>query len=95
MFKVLVATTFALASLAVQAQQKPDLFPKDNRSYSEKERARSEAEAKKGYEALQREKQAEAMRDKTHDGLRYKTGKDTSVGLQKDPPGINVRTTTK
>ncbi|MDQ7954773.1 MAG: hypothetical protein RET84_02640 [Pseudomonadota bacterium] len=83
------------ASALSQSNRSVDLNPKDTRSYSQREQDRGFAEAQKGYEHVQREKQAEAMRDKTHDGFRYKTGKDTSVGGSFDPPGINVRTTTK
>lgn len=71
-----------------------DLNPKDNRSYSEREQARGMAEAQKGYEHTQQEKEREQMRDKTHDG-RLPVGKDSSVGAQTNPPGINYRTTTK
>ena len=35
----------------------------------------------------------ESMRDKTHDGVRTKTGKDSSVGL--DEKGANWKKTTK
>lgn len=95
----IIATAIVLAVQATaQAQQsqgkKVDLFPKDTRTHAEREQARSEAQAKAGYEAVQRQKQAEEMRDKRHDN-RVKFGPNTSVGAQTDPPGVNVRTTTK
>jgi len=77
-----------------QSNKKVDLTPKDTRSYSQKEQDHGFAEAKKGYEHLQREKEAERMRDTRHDG-RLKTGKDSSLGGGAEPPNINWKTTTK
>ena len=95
---ILAITLLLAAQGSAFAQQnqgkKVELFPKDTRTHAEKEQARSEAQAKAGYEAVQRQKQAEAMRDKRHDN-RVKVGPNTSVGVQGDPAGVNVRTTTK
>lgn len=94
MSKTIFTAILVLASAAAIAQQKVDIFPKDNRSYSEKEQARNWEQARKGHETMQREKQVESMRDKTHDG-RLSIGRDLSVGGEVSPPRINVRTTTK
>lgn len=93
----IAAVTFlalGAASVPAQSSRSVDLFPKDTRSHSQREQDRGFAEAQKGYEHVQREKQAEAMRDKRHDG-RVMTGKDSSLGGGVMPPSINWMTTTK
>jgi len=94
MNKIVLIAALAIASAPALAQQSIATPLKDTRTYSQKEQARSEAEATKGYQALQREKQAETMRNKTHDG-RIMIGKDTSVGGSASPPTVNVRTEMK
>ena len=74
-------------------QQKVELFPKDNRTPSQKNFERNESDVNKEYKRQQEDQRKEAMRDKTHDGLRVRVGKDTSVGGEFNPPGVNVRKT--
>lgn len=69
------------------------VLAEDQQTYSEREQQRGWDEAKKGYEQTQREKTQEIMRDQSHDG-RVKVDTNTSIGVQSDPPSVNVRTTT-
>jgi hypothetical protein len=96
LFLLVVAAvlTAAPGARAQSKDKKADLFPKDERTYAQKEHDRNAADVKKASEAQQKSKTAEVMRDKTHDG-RVKVGKDISVGGQTGPTGLNVRTTTK
>lgn len=95
MFTKSIAITFISAVLSFSASYTSakdiNLNPKDTRTYSERERDRSWSEAKKGYDYSQNKRNREEMRDKTHDN-RYKIGKDSSVGFQSNPPGVNYRT---
>lgn len=69
-----------------------ELSPKDTRTEAQKNFDRNEATARAEYDRRQKEKTAEAMRDKTHD-LRLKTGKDTSVGGGLNPPSVDIKKT--
>ena len=69
-----------------------ELFPKDTRTVAQKDFARNEAAVRAESDRRQKEKTAEAMRDKTHD-LRLKTGKDTSVGGSLNPPSVDIKKT--
>jgi hypothetical protein len=78
---------------STQSGSKIDIFPKDERTYSQQEQDRNQREAQKGYEAQQREEQNEIMRDKSHD-RRLKTDDDTSIGVDATPePNVNIRRT--
>lgn len=97
-----LASVAAVASLGLgagnalaQSGKSVDLNLKDTRSYSQREQDRGFAEARKGYEHVQREKEAERRRDTRHDGFRVKTGKDSSLGGGLTPPSVDWRTTTK
>ena len=92
-----VTTQVAIAKEKSEIAEKPhkeakavNLSPKDTRTYSQKEQDRSAAQAAKGGEILRQEKVKEQMRDKTHDN-RIPVGKGASVGVQGDPPGVNIR----
>lgn len=71
------------------AKEKLDLTVRDTRTELDK----NMAQAKEGHDRLQKEKEAEAMRDKTHDG-RLKVGEKTSIGVQGNPPGVNIKVQT-
>lgn len=86
--------TLGAANALGQTNGNIELNPKDTRSYSQREQDRGFAEAQKGYEHVQAEREAEKMRDTRHDG-RLKTGKDSSLGGGIEPPNVNWRTTTK
>jgi hypothetical protein len=78
---------------STQSGSKIDIFPKDERTYSQQEQDRNQREAQKGYEAQKREEQNEIMRDKSHD-RRLKTDDDTSIGVDATPePNVNIRRT--
>lgn len=79
-------------SIKAEKAAKPELFPKDNRTYSQKEFDRNERQVRKETDRQQAEKRVESMRDKSHDG-RIPVGKNTSVGGQSNPPSVNVRKT--
>ena len=89
-----IVLALGTASAVAQSNKNIDLTAKDTRTFAQKEQDRNSAEARKGYEHTQREKDAEKYRDTRHDG-RLKTGKDSSVGAGIDPPNVNWRTTTK
>jgi len=84
------------SSAAIAADKKVDLFPKDTRSESQKSVDRGMSDAKQAHDRQQQDKAREAMRDKTHDGIRYQFNDKTSVGpsYENGVPGGNVRITT-
>lgn len=97
--KKFIALTIVIlmgSNSAIAQNNKVDLNPKDTRTYSEKERARSEAEVKRAYETVQQEKKREEMRDKAHDN-RLNIDKNTSIapGMSSDKKGgeVNVKKT--
>ena len=61
----------------------------DTKSYSEKEKERTESAMKKEYGRQQEEKRCESMRDKSHDN-RIKLDKNTSIGAEKKDDGAMV-----
>ena len=67
-----------------------DLKPRDERSEAQKIFDGNKENADKVSKNMADAKDKEAMRDKTHDG-RPMIGKNASVGIQTDPPGVNVR----
>jgi len=66
---------------------------KDTRSESQKTFDRNYENAKSVSQRKQKDQQSEEMRDKSHDN-RVKVNKDTSVGGQTNPPGVDIRKTT-
>jgi hypothetical protein len=92
--KIILSAIFIMGvpgfAFAEKQEKQIDLNPRDNRSYAEREQQRGMSEAQRGYEHTQREQQQEKMRDKTHDG-RVKIDGNTSVGVDNNPPSINIR----
>lgn len=86
--KSALAIAFVSAAGAATAEPRDrDLFPSSG-PRQESQFERNAKEFKSAYEREQREKTAEKMRDKTHDG-RVRIGGHTSIGASGD--GINVR----
>jgi len=85
--KLSLMALFVPTLAQAQAQDKKE-------TAADKEFARNEREVRAEVERQQKEKQSEAMRDKSHDN-RLPVGKDTSVGGTSNGKGaeVNIRKT--
>jgi hypothetical protein len=81
-----LATAVLAAPLAAREPRDVDAFPRFQ-ARQESNFERNAREFKPAYERQQRERTAEAMRDKTHDH-RLRVGTDTSIGAGRS--GVNV-----
>jgi hypothetical protein len=86
----LAVLLLSLAATSAYAQTENQLAQSSEAQRTLDENMRKADEA---YKLLQREREHEQMRDKSHDFPRIQLDKDMSVGGTIDPPEINVRRT--